>query len=85
LELKRWLELPIAGVFTAQNTNALFSFRGKPTVFGTCEDCNNADEPTQILQFQLETLEWWYIGDMLEARDRHEVVEVPLSFCDAFV
>ncbi len=67
----------------APAANAMWSFQGKPTIFGApyCDAVNNCYY-SQIVQYQPEYDEWTLLGDMTKTRRLHEVVEVPNYFCD---
>ncbi len=74
---------PIPDNCEANRPNNLWSFQGKPTVFGApvCDglgDCYYS----QVIQYQAEIDEWTLLGDMHVPRRSQEVVEVPKSFCD---
>jgi len=77
------------GEYSQKKTNALFSYQGRPTIFGTCSACAIDDEDAvgqfnEVLQYQAESDEWVVIGSLMEERTAHEVVEVPASFCNKF-
>ncbi len=63
--------------------DALWSFRGKPTVFGStvCDGLGNC-EFRGVEQYDVDTDMWINIGEMIQTRTFHEVVEVPVSFCE---
>ncbi len=63
--------------------NELYTFRGRPTIFGaaTC-DGNGECEYTDVIQYMSEEDKWKSVGKMLHTRQFHEVIEVPLSFCE---
>jgi len=87
LETFAWTPYQDAGSFSTESTNALFTFQGKPTIFGTntCEQCDDDQRPhTEVLQYQPDDDTWVIIGNMLESRELHEVVQVPSSFCSFF-
>ena len=73
------------GVF---KPNAIWSFRGKPTLFGY-PDCEEADgcttrNNTQVFQYDIDADEWHPIGELTLGTKFHSVVEVPGEFCDAW-
>jgi len=63
----------------------MFSFRGKPTVFGNPE-CNLDFECplTEVLQYDPATDKWESLGSLSKQRIAAEIVEVPISFCEYF-
>jgi len=81
---KSWARYPSAGLFTELSVNALFTFQGKATIFGTSESFDDSSLPKDVRQFQEDKLDWISIGNLLEARVDHYVIEVPASFCNAF-
>ena len=62
----------------------MYSYEMKPTIFGY-PDCNNNGSCIydQVMQYDPWTDEWQIIGQTWYPRMRHEVIEVPISFCDA--
>ena len=62
--------------------NAMWSFRGLPTIFGhtKCDD-NAVCDNSLVFQYHPHIDEWVQIGTM-NSRRSHEVVEVPGDFCD---
>jgi len=86
-----WRKYESPGYYTEQNiyVNELYSFRGKPTVFGTCKNCDDPNDLTaehkEIIQYLEEDDEWITIGYMQESRIDNLVIEVPISFCDSFL
>ncbi len=68
-----------------EEANALFSYQGRPTMFGSpmCDGQGNC-EYKEVLQYNEVTDNWDSLGSMAEGRQLHEVVEVPQSFCDEF-
>ncbi len=69
-----------------QDADALYNFRGKPTTFGapTC-DSDIACEYTEINQYHSNTNQWVKIGNLRQSRGFHEVIEIPLEFCQSNV
>ncbi len=69
----------------ADEPDALFSYQGRPTMFGSplCDGEGNCNY-SEILQYNEETDTWNSLGFMVEGRQFHEVVEVPISFCDDY-
>ncbi len=63
--------------------DAMWTFRKKPTIFGNtvCDGLGNC-EFTGVEQYDVTTNKWIHIGKMIQTRTFHEVVEVPVSFCD---
>ena len=62
---------------------AMWSYQGKPTIFGNpvCDDeahCENKE----VIQYDPESDSWVMIGQMLESRTYHAVIEVPAEFCE---
>jgi len=77
-------EFQSADIFTDHRTNALFTFQGKPTVFGTslCDLCDeDSTNLKQVRQYQPDENDWKTIGYLDESRKWHEVIEVPKAFC----
>ncbi len=72
---------PYANV--APEPDAVWKFRGKPTVFGStvCEGDGTCIY-TGIEQYDLDTNTWVHLGRMTQTRVFHDVIEVPVSFCD---
>ncbi len=64
--------------------NAIYSFRGKPTVFGNlyCDVEVNCDY-SQVIQYDAESGDWIDIGKMKQGRAFHTVIEVPMEFCQS--
>jgi len=63
--------------------NALYSFRGRATMFGNTECDNEGNcEYTEIVSYDGESDTWISMGNMLKPRTLHEVIEVPKEFCD---
>ena len=65
--------------------NALFNFRGRPTVFGEAEcgaegECENKN----IVQYRAEEDEWVKVGEMRQSRILHDVIVMPDRICDSF-
>ncbi len=65
------------------DADALFSFRGRPTVFGhpVCDGAGDC-EYKEILQFNELSSSWDTLGMMLDNRQLHEVIEVPAEICE---
>jgi len=88
LETGFFASVPSPGKFSALRTNSMFTFNEKPTIFGTCFDCQPDEEEDlvalDVIQYQAEKGSWEVIGQMQQDRQLHEVVEVPASFCDDF-
>ncbi len=63
-------------------SDSLHTFRGKPTYFGapTCDE-NVECRYTEILQYQDRNFDWIKLGNMVESRRNHEVIEIPAEFC----
>ena len=63
--------------------NNMFTFRGKPTVFGftRCDEEGNCEDD-RVLQYDPKADEWRFIGNILGERRDVEVVEVPRSWCN---
>ncbi len=61
---------------------ALFNFRGRPTIFGN-PSCDSQGECVylDVIQYNPGTNSWDNLGEMLHSRELHTVVEVPESFC----
>ena len=61
----------------------MHSFRGKATIFGSTDNCNDKAECefSEILQFDGDTNSWLSIGRMTESKTLMDVLEVPQSFC----
>ncbi len=66
--------------------DALFRFRGKPTQFGSpmC-DGSGTCQYREVLQYNEITDTWDLLGTLQETRMLHEVIEVPVEFCDQYV
>ena len=67
---------------SSSSASALFTFRGKPTIFGQpdCQDtgtCINRG----VVQYDPYEDQWVSMDDLEYARQYHQVVEVPQSFC----
>jgi len=85
LEAREWTSYQAPFTPETFNTNSLFSFLGKPTIFGTEESCQgNTQEHTGILAYGEQFDTWKSIGYMKTSRTFQEVVSVPASFCDFF-
>jgi len=71
---------------SATESHSLFSFGGKPTLFGSAQCNGNAERRrcplTKVIQFDPTENEWKTLGQMLQQRTLHEVIEVPISFCE---
>lgn len=83
LEKKSWQALaPPAVAPVAEVPNAMWSFRGLPTIFGS-PVCNDVGACTNsvVRQYSPSSDEWVNLGLMSEARLYHTVVEVPRQFC----
>ncbi len=67
----------------APRPNSMWSFQGKPTIFGAAV-CAGPDacEYEQVIQYDPEEDDWIDLGTMELPRRFHEVIEVPISFCD---
>ena len=67
--------------------NGLVNFRGKPTIFGNLVPNGNATawENTAVDQYDPDSDSWVRLGHLKQPREYHTVIEVPGSFCDAFV
>ena len=65
--------------------NMLFSFRGLPTMIGA-KNCDNttACDMDLVIQYDPDWDMWMPIGELLNGRFAHEVIEVPGYFCDSF-
>ncbi len=63
--------------------NEMWSFRGRPTIFGF-PICNNEGVCFQqgILQYDPQSDSWEEIGTLREPRAFQEVIEVPIDFCN---
>ena len=69
----------------AREANAMFTFRGKPTIFGNARCGVNGQCPyTGVTQYDSQRDLWVDLGDMVIERQMHEVIEVPRAFCDYF-
>ncbi len=66
-------------------TNSMFTFQGKPTVFGV-PSCKSEGVCTyrSIIQYNPDNDEWVNIGEMRDSRRFHTVVAMPSSVCDNF-
>ncbi len=69
---------PIADV-----TNAMYSFRGSPTIFGF-PNCNAEGfcPSDGVLQYDQDNDRWELLGSIDVQRRMHTVVEVPGEWCD---
>ncbi len=69
-----------------EEEQALWSFRGRPTVFGSPR-CNGSGSSScssvEVAQYSPEADRWEAVGRMRRPRTYHEVVEVPGFFCEA--
>ncbi len=65
--------------------NAMWSFRGRPTIFGNpvCDIEQNCLY-NRVIQYVPESDEWIQLGTMTRSRTFHVIVEVPISYCDQF-
>ncbi len=63
--------------------DAVWSFRGKPTVFGStvCDGEGNC-KYTGVEQYDVDMDKWIHLGELTQTRTFHDVVEVPVSFCE---
>ena len=63
--------------------NAMWSFRGLPTIFGV-PSCDGADvcENRDVIQYDPQLNKWTTLGSMVHSRSNHEVIEVSASFCN---
>ena len=66
-----------------EEPNAIWKFRGKPTVFGNtvCDGQANCDY-TGVVQYDVDTDRWYDLGTLQRSRKYHHMVEVPVSFCE---
>ena len=69
--------------FVALDPNNLFTFGGRPTIFGN-PDCNDIGVcgNNRIYTYYWDTDEWIFEASMERSRYSHEVIQVPKSFCD---
>ncbi len=87
LNSTEWIKKAVPPVDPTESfPNAMWTFRGRPTIFGepVCSD-DASCENKGILQYLAETDTWEAIGTMLVPRSYHEVIEIPASFCDILV
>ena len=86
LEDKTWSYQTVTPLpFLRQEANAMFTFRGKPTIFGNAKCGTDGACPYKgVVQYDAETDKWIDLGDMLIERQMHSIVEVPSTFCDYF-
>ena len=78
-------EYVYSGISTTPNANnpsAMWSFRGRPTIFGQ-PDCNDQGTCLKraVIQYDPENDEWVALENLEFARQYHQVVEMPQSFC----
>lgn len=65
--------------------NNLWSYQGKPTVFGPFSNCQDGCVySNDVIQFDPQTKVWNHIGNFNQGRSFHAMVEVSSSFCDMF-
>ncbi len=69
----------------ADEPDGLFSYQGRPTMFGSpiCDGEGNCDYK-EVLQYNEESDTWNSLGMLVEGRQHHDVVEVPISFCEGY-
>ena len=67
------------------STPGLWSYQGRPTIFGqpVC-DINGNCPAKSVVQYVPESDEWINLGDFRISRALETVVEVPAEFCDPF-
>ena len=78
-------EFAYSGVTATPGANvpsALWSYRGRPTIFGQPE-CDDAGVCVKrgVIQYDPSADEWSTMDSLVNARQVHEVVEVPQAFC----
>ncbi len=86
LETETWEAKRFPPLVTiSEEPNALFSYQGRPTMFGSpiCDGEGNC-EYKEVLQYNEVSDTWDSLGSMVENRQLHYVIEVPNSFCDEF-
>jgi len=89
LKEQRWVQQrfpPHSLLDNVPDSDALHLYRGRPTFFGSPFCSENGDGQiecryTEINQYDPDLNDWVKLGDMLQGRGTHEVIEVPLSFC----
>jgi len=64
------------------STSALFTYQGKPTIFGALELGN--PQGTAVLQYNDKEDNWATIGYMANSRSFQEVIAIPPSFCSYY-
>ena len=64
-------------------TNAMWTFRGRPTIFGhpVCDN-DGMCENKEVWQYNPDKDMWEHLGDMLHSRTYTTVIEVPGEWCD---
>ncbi len=66
----------------ADTPNAVYDFRGKATIFGnTVCDGKGLCQYTEVIQYDSNTNSWIPLGNMVQSRKFHAVIEVPVDFC----
>jgi len=66
------------------DNNSLFTYQGKPTIFGAPETCGGNPQKTTVLQYDGLADDWSAIGYMQGSRKAHEVIPIPASFCNYY-
>jgi len=66
------------------STSALFTYQGKPTIFGVTESCGGNPQETAVLQYNDQVNDWATIGYMANSRRFQEVIAIPPSVCSYY-
>ena len=88
LDTKRWInKTPPPLDDEADKPNSMWSYQGRPTIFGSpvCDPHTNECLDKEVIQYNPENDKWKSLGHMLRPRNFHEVVEVDGTICDYFV
>ncbi len=84
IDQTRWeaLEFPPSNPIVDE-PNSAFGFRGSLAIFGS-PVCDSQGEcrHTEVLQYDSSTDAWVSLGNMIMDRRFHDVVEVPVEWCD---
>ena len=78
LETREWEVKATAPYITGltNQANAMWAFRGKPTIFGQgrCDEDDSNCANDDIVQYRPDRNEWINVGRMMHPRALHEVI-----------
>jgi len=64
---------------------SLFTYQGKPTIFGAQETCGGNPQKTTVLQYDDLADDWRSIGYMKDSRALPDVIPIPAFLCSSYV